>query len=212
MQQYAIEKQIVYSLAFLLAIMILASCVMPTLPTKATPGATPGTPGLTPEATGLTPEATGQTPAPTVAVTGLENTSWQLVTLGLTGAQMPVIADSTVTLDFKAGGEVGGSGGCNNYGGGYTIEAGRLVFSEIVSTLMACADQAVTAQEMAYLAALQTAGRFAITNGMLTIWYDEESSALTFVQATPTTPALTPGAPLTTTATLTPATASLLRP
>ena len=123
-----------------------------------------------------------------------------------------MLADSTVTLDFKAGGEVGGSGGCNSYGGGYTIKDGRLVFSAIVSTLMACTDQAITEQEMAYLAALQTAGRFAITNGMLTIWYDEESSTLTFVPAPPTTPGLTPGATLTATETITPSTASLVVP
>lgn len=203
MQQYAIEKQIVYSLTFLLAILILASCVMPTLTTPVPPGT------VTP---GVTPDATGQTTAPTAAITGLENTRWQLVALGLTGAQTPVIADSTITLEFDAAGEVGGSGGCNSYGGAYTIADGRLVLSGIVSTLMACTDQAVTEQEMAYLAALQAAGRFAITDGMLILWYDNESSTLTFVQATPTTPALTPGAPLTATETITPATASLVVP
>lgn len=203
MQQYAIEKQIVYSLTFLLAILILASCVMPTLTTPVPPGT------VTP---GVTPDATGQTTAPTAAITGLENTRWQLVALGLTGAQTPVIADSTITLEFDAAGEVSGSGGCNSYGGAYTIADGRLVLSGIVSTLMACTDQAVMEQEMAYLAALQTAGRFAITDGMLILWYDNESSTLTFVQATPTTPALTPGAPLTATETITPATASLVVP
>lgn len=206
MQQYPIEKQIVYSLAFLLASLILVSCVMPTLSTRATPGTLmPGTPGVT-------PDATGQRATPTVAITGLENTSWQLIALGLTGDQTPVIADSIITLEFDAADEVGGSGGCNSYGGAYTIADGRLVLSEIVSTLMACTDQAITEQEMAYLAALQTAGHFAITNGMLTIWYDEESSTLTFVQATPTTPALTPSATLTATETITPVTASLMLP
>ena len=80
MQPYPIEKQIVYSLAFLLAILILASCVMPVLPTTATPS--------------ITPNATGQAPAPTTIVTGLENTSWQLVAFGLVGVQTSVIADN----------------------------------------------------------------------------------------------------------------------
>ena len=201
MQQYNIEKSIVYSLAFLLAILILASCVVPTLPTPAPSG----------RATPSTPDATGQPLAPT-AITGLENSSWQLVSFGLSGAQTPVIADSTITLEFSGAGEVGGSGGCNNYGGAYTIEAGQLVLSEIVSTLMACTDQAVTEQEIAYLAALQTAGRFVITNGMLTIWYDDESSTLTFVPSSPITPGLTPGATLPATETITAATASLVVP
>lgn len=206
MQQSQIEKQIVYSLALMLAILILASCVVPTLPTTATPnGTVPGTPSLL-------PDATGQTPAPTVAATGLENTNWQLVAFGPIDAQTPVIADSTITVAFNADGEVGGSGGCNSYGGTYTMEEEHLAFSEIVSTLMACADQAVTEQEMVYLAALQSADRFAIADGMLTIWYDSESSALTFVQATPAAPGLTPSATLTTSETITPATARLVVP
>lgn len=196
MQQYPIEKQIVYGLAFLLAILILASCVMPTLPTPATPGT------VVPRTSAVPPDATGQNTVPTAASTGLENTRWQLVALGLTGAETPVIANSTITLEFNAVGEVGGSGGCNSYGGTYTVANGRLVLSEIVSTLMACTDEAVTEQEMAYLAALQTAGRFAIMDGMLTLWYDNESSTLTFVQATSPPLALTPGATLTATANL----------
>lgn len=206
MQQYSIEKQIVYGLAFLLTILILASCVVPTLPTTVTPGAT------VPETPNVTPEATGQTPAATADITGLENTQWQLVAFGPADAQTPVIADSTVTIEFKANGEVGGSGGCNSYGGTYTVEEGRLVLSEIVSTLMACADQTVTEQEVAYLAALQAAGRFAIADGMLTIWYDSESSTLTFVQASSMNPSLTPGATITATETITPATASVAVP
>lgn len=205
MPQYYIEKQIVYSLAFMLAILILASCVVPTLPTPVTPG------GTVPETPNALPDATGQTPVPTGTATSLENTSWQLVAFGPIDAQTPVITDSTITVAF-ADGEVGGSGGCNNYGGTYTVEEEHLVFSEIVSTLMACTDQAVTEQEIAYLAALQSAGRFAIADGMLTIWYDSESSTLTFVQATPVSPGLTPSATLTTTETITPATARLVIP
>lgn len=201
MQQYAIEKQIVYGLTFLLAILILASCVVPTLPTTVTPGT------IAPETPSITPDATGETPA-LIDGNGLENTNWQLVAFGPVDAQTPVIADSTVTIEFKATGEVGGAGGCNSYGGAYTIEEGHLVLSEIVSTLMACVDQDVTEQEVAYLAALQGAGRFAVADGMLIIWYDNEGSMLTFVQATPMHPALTPSATITATETLTPATAS----
>lgn len=76
MQQYHLEKQIVYSLAFLLAILILASCVMPKLPVAITPGSTrPATPFLTPDETGETPTATDP-------VT-IENTQWQLLSFGL---------------------------------------------------------------------------------------------------------------------------------
>lgn len=56
MQQHQIEKQIVYSLAFLLAILIIASCMMPALPTTTTPS-----PVMS---------------APTGAAVTIENTSW----------------------------------------------------------------------------------------------------------------------------------------
>lgn len=145
---------------------------------------------------GTIPPAASPTPGSTAA--DLANTSWQLVSFGPTGALIPMIAGSTISLAFSADGQATGNGGCNTYGGSYTVQGDTLVFGEIVSTLMACADQTVTDQEQQYLQALHTANRFEITADTLTIEYDNGSSVLNFVRASavatslPPTPAVTP--------------------
>jgi heat shock protein HslJ len=197
-----IQKRFFQSIAILVALFVFTGCTLPALPTATAPSGTlpdAETPTATSPAAG-TPEAG--------APTSLENTRWELVSWGVPGAETAVIAGSTVTLEFSDTGEVGGSGGCNTYGGAYTVQDNLFVFSEIVSTLMACADQAVTEQEMEYLAALPSAGRFEINDGTLTIWVDGERGVLNFVAAAPTAPIdetsiITPGATLTATETLT---------
>lgn len=138
-----------------------------------------------------TPEPTvepAETPAPgdTSELVGGE---WLLVSMGPAGAQEPVVAGSEVTLSFDAAGQAGGSGGCNAYGGSYTVDGSSITFGEIVSTLMACADEAVNEQEGRYLAALGGATTFEVSGDRLTIAYDEGQGTLTFVRegsATPT--------------------------
>jgi len=70
-----------------------------------------------------------------------------------------------------------------------------VAFSDIVSTLRLCADEAVGAQETAYLAALETATAYEMADGFLTIAYD--GGMLTFAAAENPTAALlcTPEAP-----------------
>src|SRR5215211_4103980 len=67
---------------------------------------------------------TAQTPArarteSSSAESKLANTQWRLTSFGAAGAQSPVIEGTTITLKFGADGRVGGSGGCNSYGGDY---------------------------------------------------------------------------------------------
>ena len=73
----------------------------------------------------------------------LAGSSWQLVSFGLLAATTPVAGESPITLEFGANGQAGGRGGCNSYGGTYTLQNSSLKFREITSTLIACADQAV---------------------------------------------------------------------
>ena len=133
-----------------------------------------------------TPAEGTATPEPEQVLAG---TNWQLIALGDVGAATPVLTGSTVTLAFSADGQAGGNGGCNSYGGDYTVEGDTVTFGEIISTLMACADQNVTEQEQQYLAALGAANRFAITADTLTIWFDDGAGELNFVA---TSPAVTP--------------------
>lgn len=101
----------------------------------------------------------------------LAGTQWQLVSYGPPGAETPVLSGSRVTLTFDTAGQIAGHGGCNSYGGRYTITDNQLQFSDVVSTLMACADSAVTNQEQAYLDALRSAGVFALSDDRLFIQY-----------------------------------------
>ncbi len=159
----------------------MTGCVLPSAPrTPAAPGGT--VPATTPESS-LTPKGNVETPASNAAITTLEDTRWQLVAYGLPEATLPVIPDSIVTVEFSATGEVGGSGGCNTYGGQYKVEGDTLSIGELVSTLRACLDEGVTEQEMGYLEALQLADRFEISDDTLTIEYGEGSGVLRFIPA-----------------------------
>lgn len=163
----------------LVVLLALVGCTIPQSPA--------GTPGATAESTAAASTSPAETdPADAEAGEGsdpLVDTSWQLTTFGPTGAETPVVADSTVTLAFSADG-AGGNTGCNSYGGDYTAEGDTVSFGEMVSTLMACADEAIMAQEQAYLAALQSAARFEVTADNLTIWYDDGNNQLNFAPQT----------------------------
>lgn len=186
----------------LLTVLVLAAVVIA--------GCTPGVEGETPAAgatstaapptetadtpvpPSATPEPAGATPSPTAPAEepdALAGSEWLLVSFGPVGAEEPVVAGSEITLSFVTGGQAGGSGGCNSYGGSYQVDGSKVTFGEIVSTLMACADEAVNEQEGRYLAALGAATSFEMRGDSLTIHYDEGQGALNFIRqgaATPT--------------------------
>jgi heat shock protein HslJ len=99
----------------------------------------------------------------------LANTRWRLAAIG--GADLPALASTPVTLEFDGEGKAGGNSGCNSYGGSYEASGERITFRDIASTLMACTDPGVMELEQAYLAALNTAERFEVSETGLTIWY-----------------------------------------
>jgi heat shock protein HslJ/photosystem II stability/assembly factor-like uncharacterized protein len=138
---------------------------------------------------GTTPEGEATPEGETTPEAGdsLANTQWMLESFGPQGAETPVIEGSTITLEFDATGQAGGSGGCNSYGSEYTVEGNTITFGLVNSTLRACVDEAVTQQEAQYLAALQSAGSFELTADRLTIFYEGGEGALNFSAASPPT-------------------------
>lgn len=116
------------------------------------------------------------------AETSLLNTRWRLVSYGQPGSETPVIEGTEVTLEFQEGNQAGGSGGCNTFGTQYAVLDGRLSFTEIVSTEIACTAEGVMEQEQQYYQALQTAGEFELTDDQLTIWYGDGQTVLNFVR------------------------------
>jgi heat shock protein HslJ len=67
----------------------------------------------------------------------LEGTDWLLVKAQLSGAYADIPAEVVATLRMTDG-QAGGSGGCNQWFAGYTLDGPSLVFGAIGSTLMLC--------------------------------------------------------------------------
>lgn len=164
--QLLLPNRRVATVALVWFLLTLPGCIRPESP--ATPPAT------------STPGASEEAPAAEANAAALENSQWHLTLFGAPDAETPVLPGNTITLAFGADGQAGGSSGCNTYGGSYEVQGDQVRFGEMVSTLMACADQGVMDQEMAYLAALQSAGRFEVNDDMLRIWYDNEQGVLIF--------------------------------
>ena len=94
----------------------------------------------------------------------LAGTSWKLTQIGVT----PVGPAVGATLVFGNDGKVSGSGGCNSFGGGYTVSGSTITFSELASTLMACEGPRMDVEGQ-YLGALQGTGTFSLGGGTLVI-------------------------------------------
>jgi len=99
-----------------------------------------------------------------------EDTTWVLESHGEKGNLRAVLEDTEITIAFKsAEGKFGGSGGCNNYFGGYGINENELIIKPpIGSTMMACPEQ-IMDQEQEYLKLLETTETFKIQNDELVI-------------------------------------------
>lgn len=110
----------------------------------------------------------------------LADTEWILSAYGDVDAPTRVIDGSTVTLQFKPNGLVGGSGGCNVYSTKCEVTDGTITFKDVESTLMACLDINITAQESIYFSALRTANRYERSGDELRIWYGDGESVLIF--------------------------------
>lgn len=86
--------------------------------------------------------------------------SWRLASLS--GKDVP--ASITSTLEIAADGKVSGRGGCNGFGGNATLKGRTIRFSRMVSTMMACAPDAM-AQERGFLDGLAKIRRWDIHRG-----------------------------------------------
>ena len=100
----------------------------------------------------------------------LEDTTWVLESYGDKENLQTVLEDTEITIEFKnAEDKFGGSGGCNNYFGGYEINKNELtIITPIGSTMMACPEP-IMDQEQEYLKLRETTETFQIQNGKLTV-------------------------------------------
>ena len=134
----------------------------------------------------MTIDGADQTPG---AETSLANTRWRLVSYTGPGSETPVIEGTEVTLQFEDGSQAGGLGGCNTFGAQYEVSDGKMLsITEVVSTLMACSEQALIEQETQYFEALQSADSFELSGDSLTILYGGGQGVLNFSRITSSIP------------------------
>lgn len=94
-----------------------------------------------------------------------------------TGGVVSVAGGSDPTALFDAAGTVSGDASCNAFHGPATVEGTTIRIGPLASTRMACAEQALNAQETQYLAALEAATTFAIRGSTLEL-RDAEGSLM----------------------------------
>ena len=99
------------------------------------------------------PDSKGSSPSAGTSA-GLPGTSWIVLTVG--GSD--TVADHRPTMAFGGDGQVQGTGGCNGYGGPYTVDGDAIEVGELASTLILCEGDVGT-QEAAFMAALNGARR-----------------------------------------------------
>jgi len=107
----------------------------------------------------------------------LLDTEWELFSLN-GGA---LIEGRAITLRFGDG-SLEGSGGCNTYGGSYTVSEDSLSVSDVYATEMACMEpEGIMDQEQAYFQVLNTVTRYRVDGDRLELYDDAGSPILAFV-------------------------------
>lgn len=113
---------------------------------------------------------------PSDVVTELANTEWKLVSLYGSG----LLDGTSITLNIEDDG-VGGSTGCNYYGGKVLMEDGVLKERGINSTKVGCPGE-INQQESAYLHALGDAASYRVRDGWLEIQDAAGETTLIFAE------------------------------
>ena len=111
--------------------------------------------------------------------TGLNGTAWVLEDLAGAG----VVERGRATLAFDEAGRASGKGSCNRYSGPVTLTGDRMSFGPLISTKMACVEEALTAQEGRFLEALGAAERYVVDGSELRIYVRGNPAPLRFSRA-----------------------------
>jgi heat shock protein HslJ len=130
-----------------------------------------------------------------VALVGPE---WRLVSYQGAPGQVSDVSANEITIRFGADGSVSGSGGCNGYGGTYTVGPNEaLTLSQVIATLRACAGENTMAWEGRYFAALQTVSAYKLDGAQVQLVFAGGTGLLTFAPVQPAPGSPVPGMPTT---------------
>ena len=159
------RRTVGFSVLILLGITGLAACGGDS-GSVASSGTTQTTAGSTQTTAGSTTTAAGSGGS-------LAGTSWVLDTYqGPGGNSVPATPKSNATLGFDDQGNVGGSTGCNQFSGTYTVDGDSLTIQLGAMTQMACTNPLVTAQETAVTTLLGKVTGFTVTADSLSLTDD----------------------------------------
>lgn len=100
----------------------------------------------------------------------LTQPTWTLTELVVDGQEQALSATHPATLQFGArDGQVSGSGGCNTFGGSYSLRGNQVQFGSLRSTLIGCLDSVVSGQESHYFQVLPRVQTYQIAGTTLTL-------------------------------------------
>jgi heat shock protein HslJ len=117
----------------------------------------------------------------TLGVTGITGVTW--VATGINNGKEAVVSPvsgSIVTMELSDAGTVTGSATCNTYNGDYTVDGDKITFGTLGVTKMGCKSDELTAQEQAYLLALDNTTTWELANGKLTFRDDSGAAQVTY--------------------------------
>lgn len=117
-------------------------------------------------------------PAPTATRT-LTNTLWALQSITVRDARIGSDYDVEITAEFKDG-QVTGSGGCNNYFGGYVTENNQLTIDKLGSTLMSCGETR-DQREREFLTGLEMVRSYQIDGDTLSLLDANQNTVIVMV-------------------------------
>lgn len=108
---------------------------------------------------------------------GLAATTWEVSSIEGKDVVASEFSNGLPTAVFTTDNKVSGHGGCNSYGGSYTLDTeGNLTFSQFMSTKMFCEGNG----ENSYMKAIGKANKAKIENNNLVL-YNGTNAVLVFV-------------------------------
>ena len=113
----------------------------------------------------------------------LLGTEWLLTDLPGT----TVIANSQASFAVREDGRATGNASCNRFTGAIEISGSTIKFGPLASTRMACADEALSAQETQFLKFLSAANRFDMRDPYLLLFAEGYDQPLHFSRMPPGT-------------------------
>lgn len=114
----------------------------------------------------------------------LAGSSWDLLAYNNgTGGFESAVIDVPVTALFAEDGALTGSAGCNTYTTTWEVDDDKLEIGPVASTLMACADEAVSQQEFRYFELLGLADTYRIDAANLEIFDAEGMRILQYLRS-----------------------------